>query len=197
MGYFGCFFFPHLFLTQMAPTRHLFQTVALVHPQCARGVSRTNAASGDQRAGQHRGVVRRQAPKKYDKWGGAIVFLHIMDLLVWRFFLLLLLMCFVFFLYFFGGWEAVRDGARQTEETEIKEGGDGERDKLPINSFHYPVAAAEYSSLIDSLSINPPPPSPFPQTPAPTFSFLSILHLNVSILPHLSSLHFHHQCVSS
>lgn len=69
-----------------------------------------------------------------------------------------------FLLYFFGGWEAVRDGARQTEETEIKEGGDGERDKLPINSFHYPVAAAEYSSLIDSLSITPPPIPPTPSS---------------------------------
>lgn len=59
----------------------------------------------------------------------------------------------------------MRDGARQTEETEIKEGGDGEGDKLPINSFHYPVAAEEYSSLIDSLSITAPRPpfflSPF------------------------------------
>lgn len=66
--------------------------------------------------------------------GGPISFLHVMDLLVWVFFLLLMF-CFCF-LYFFGGWEAVRDGARQSEETEIKEGGDGERDKLPINGFH-------------------------------------------------------------
>lgn len=45
--------------------------------------------------------------------------------------------------------KAVRDRARQTEETEMKEDGDGERDKWLINSFHYPVAATEYSSLID------------------------------------------------
>lgn len=45
--------------------------------------------------------------------------------------------------------KAVRDRARQTEETEMKEDGDGERDKWLINSFHYPVAAAEYSSFTD------------------------------------------------
>lgn len=66
---------------------------------------------------------------------------------------------------------------RQTEETEIEEGGDGEGDKLPINSFHYPVAAAEYSSVIDSLSIT---------APTPSFFSLSIPHLNVSIRPYLS-----------
>lgn len=82
----------------------------------------------------------------------------------------------------------MRDGARQAEETEIKEGGDGEGDKLPINSFHYPMAAAEYSSLIDSLSIT---------ASAPSFFFLSILHLNVSIFPYLSFLHFHHWAVVS
>lgn len=83
----------------------------------------------------------------------------------------------------------MRDGARLTEETEIKEGGD-EGDKLPINSFHYPVAAAEYSSLIDSLSITAPRP--------PFFFFShSILPLNVSIVPHPSLLRFHHWSVSS